>query len=94
MMTDQKFEVKGTFLMGEDWMPYTKVIAAPNENQARERTITDEQYWKYDADIKRWQLHSGLPDPTQNRSTPIRDSSDRSAVAKANPNPAVAGPPP
>jgi large subunit ribosomal protein LX len=39
-MTDQKFEVKGTFRMGEDWMPYTKVIAAPNENQAKERTFT------------------------------------------------------
>jgi large subunit ribosomal protein LX len=38
-MTDQKFEVKGTFKMGEDWMPYTKVIAAPNENQAKERTF-------------------------------------------------------
>ncbi|HSA38019.1 MAG TPA: 50S ribosomal protein L18Ae [Methanoregula sp.] len=37
-MTEQNFEVKGTFMMGEDWMPYTKVIAAPNENQARERT--------------------------------------------------------
>lgn len=37
-MTEQKFEVKGTFMMGEDWMPYTKIIAAPNENQARERT--------------------------------------------------------
>jgi len=38
-MVDQKFEVKGTFLMGEDWMPYTKVIAAPNEKQAEERTF-------------------------------------------------------
>ena len=38
-MTEQKFEVKGTFLMGEDWMPYTKVIAAPNEKQAEERTF-------------------------------------------------------
>jgi len=37
-----------------------------NKNQARERTIIDEQYWKYDAEIERWQLHSGLPDPTQN----------------------------
>jgi hypothetical protein len=37
-----------------------------NKNQARERTITDEQYWKYDEDLQRWQLHSGLPDPTQN----------------------------
>jgi len=38
-MTEQKFEVKGTFLMGEDWMPYTKIIAAPNERQAEERTF-------------------------------------------------------
>jgi len=36
-----------------------------NKNQARERTITDEQIWKYDEEIKRWQLNSGLPDPTQ-----------------------------
>jgi large subunit ribosomal protein LX len=38
-MAEQKFEVKGTFLMGEDWMPYTKVIEAPNEKQAQERTF-------------------------------------------------------
>ena len=38
-MTEQKFEVKGTFLMGEDWMPYTRIIAAPNERQAEERTF-------------------------------------------------------
>ena len=38
-----------------------------NKNQARERTVIDEQYWKYDEEITRWQLHSGLPDPTQNR---------------------------
>jgi hypothetical protein len=38
-----------------------------NKNQARERTITDEQLWKYDEELQRWQLHSGLPDPTQNR---------------------------
>jgi large subunit ribosomal protein LX len=38
-MTDQKFEVKGTFLIGEEWMPYKKVVAAPNEKQAKERTL-------------------------------------------------------
>jgi large subunit ribosomal protein LX len=38
-MADQKFEVKGSFLMGEDWMPYTKVVEAPNEKQATERTF-------------------------------------------------------
>lgn len=38
-----------------------------NKNQARERSIIDEQYWKYDAERERWLLHTGLPDPTQNR---------------------------
>lgn len=38
-----------------------------NKNQARERVIIDEQEWKYDEEVERWQLHSGLPDPTQNR---------------------------
>ncbi len=35
-----EFTVKGEFRMGEDWKPYTKVIAAPNEAQARERIFT------------------------------------------------------
>ena len=39
-MEMQKFEVKGTFLMGENWMPYKKVIEAPNEKQAQERVFT------------------------------------------------------
>lgn len=38
-----------------------------NKNQARERVIIDEQYWKYNELTERWQLHSGLPDPTQKR---------------------------
>ena len=38
-----------------------------NKNQARERSIIDEQYWKYNAETERWKLHSGLPDPTQSR---------------------------
>jgi large subunit ribosomal protein LX len=32
--------VKGTFRMGENWKPNTKVVSAPNEAQARERTLT------------------------------------------------------
>ena len=39
-MENQKYEVKGTIRMGEDWMPYTKVIDAPNEKQAQERVLT------------------------------------------------------
>ena len=38
-----------------------------NKNQARERTVLDEQYWKYDEVRERWFLHSGLPDPTKYR---------------------------
>jgi hypothetical protein len=30
-----------------------------------ERSVTDEQLWRYDNDTERWLLHSGLPDPTQ-----------------------------
>jgi hypothetical protein len=36
-----------------------------NTHQAVERTIIDEQEWRYDEERKRWQLHSGLPDPTR-----------------------------
>ncbi len=36
-----------------------------NKNQAKERSVIDNQYWKYNAQTERWQLHSGLPDPTQ-----------------------------
>jgi len=38
-----------------------------NKNQARERSVIDNQYWKYDKERERWFLHSGLPDPTQGR---------------------------
>lgn len=36
-----------------------------NANQAVERTILNEQEWRYHEEVKRWLLHSGLPDPTQ-----------------------------
>jgi hypothetical protein len=36
-----------------------------NKNQARERSIVDEQLWKYNEETQRWKLHTGLPDPTQ-----------------------------
>lgn len=38
-----------------------------NNNQAVERAILDQQVWRYDRQRQRWQLHSGLPDPTQAR---------------------------
>lgn len=36
-----------------------------NTQQAVERTIIDEQEWRYNEERKRWLLHSGLPDPTK-----------------------------
>jgi hypothetical protein len=36
-----------------------------NKNQARERSIIDNQIWRFNEVTERWQLHSGLPDPTQ-----------------------------
>ncbi len=38
-----------------------------NNTQAVERTITDEQVWRYDPALKHWLLYSGLPDPTKRR---------------------------
>lgn len=45
----------------------TVEIRMYNKNQARERSIIDEQYWKYNPETRRWLLHSDLPDPTQGR---------------------------
>jgi hypothetical protein len=36
-----------------------------NNNQAVERTIVDEQEWRYDKRAQSWRLYSGLPDPTR-----------------------------
>jgi len=36
-----------------------------NKTQGVERTIIDEQEWRYNEETERWKLHSGLPDPTK-----------------------------
>jgi hypothetical protein len=36
-----------------------------NTQQAVERTVLDEQEWRYNEERERWLLHSGLPDPTK-----------------------------
>lgn len=36
-----------------------------NSHQAVERTVIDEQEWRYHEESKRWLLHSGLPNPTR-----------------------------
>ena len=36
-----------------------------NNTKGVERTIVDEQEWRYNETTQRWHLHSGLPDPTK-----------------------------
>lgn len=38
-----------------------------HKSQAVERSITDQQLWRYDEETQRWWLYTGLPDPTQRR---------------------------
>lgn len=53
----------------EDGMAATQVVEIKlfNTNQGLERSIVDEQLWRYDETSQRWRLHSPLPDPTQGR---------------------------
>jgi large subunit ribosomal protein LX len=39
-MEAQSYRVEGTARIDGEWMPYKKVISAPNEVQARERVYT------------------------------------------------------
>jgi len=53
----------------EEGMAATQVVEIKlfNTNQGVERSIIDEQMWRFDESSKRWRLHSPLPDPTQGR---------------------------
>lgn len=45
----------------------TVEIRAFNRAQAVERVFMDRQEWRWDEELGRWWLHSGLPDVTQGR---------------------------
>ena len=63
-----QYQVRSSAPVDEgDGLLQTVEIRMYNKNQARERSIIDEQYWKYSPETKRWLLHSDLPDPTQGR---------------------------
>ena len=51
----------------DDGMTMKQVVEIKlfNTKRAVERTIIDNQEWRFDPELERWQLHSGLPDPTQ-----------------------------
>jgi len=43
------------------------VVRMYHTTSAREIAIAHDQVWKYDAELERWLLHSGLPDVTSRR---------------------------
>lgn len=53
----------------EEGMAATQTVEIKlfNTNQGLERSIIDEQMWRYEESSQRWRLHSPLPDPTQGR---------------------------
>lgn len=60
------YTVRSTGILDEGaTMQQVVEIKLYNTKQGVERTIIDEQEWRYNAEIERWKLHSGLPDPTQ-----------------------------
>lgn len=63
-----QYQVRSSAPIDEgDGLLQTVEIRMYNKNQARERSIINEQYWKYNPETRRWLLHSDLPDPTQGR---------------------------
>ena len=60
------YTVRATQLYDEG-MTMTQAVEIKlfHKSQAVERTIIDEQLWRYDEARQSWLLHSGLPDPTR-----------------------------
>lgn len=60
------YNVRSTQLY-DDGLAMTQVVELRLflKSQAVERTVMDQQIWRYDVESERWLLHSGLPDPTR-----------------------------
>jgi hypothetical protein len=60
------YNVRSTQLY-DDGLAMTQVVELRLflKSQAVERTVMDQQLWRYDEETERWLLHSGLPDPAQ-----------------------------
>lgn len=60
------YNVRSTQLY-DDGLAMTQVVELRLflKSQAVERTVMDQQIWRYDEESERWLLHSGLPDPTR-----------------------------
>ena len=60
------YTLRSTNIMDEGLTALQTVeIKLFNSRQAVERTIIDEQEWRYNETAERWLLHSPLPDPTR-----------------------------
>ena len=60
------YTVRSTGIFDEGMTARQSVeIKMYNKTQGVERTIVDDQEWRYNEEVKRWMLHSGLPDPTK-----------------------------
>jgi len=59
------YTVRSTAILDEGMTAMQAVeIKMFNSRQGVERTIMDEQEWRYNPETQLWKLHSGLPDPT------------------------------
>ena len=57
----------GQLAVGPDGLSIRQAVQIRlfNKNRSVERTIIDQQEWRYDAERERWLLHTGLPDVTR-----------------------------
>ncbi len=63
-----QYTIRSVNVIEDGWAAMQVVeIKMFNTNQGLERTIIDEQMWRYEESSQRWRLHSPLPDPTQGR---------------------------
>jgi hypothetical protein len=59
------YTVRSTAILDEGMTARQSVeIRMFNSRQGVERTIMDDQEWRYNPETQLWKLHSGLPDPT------------------------------
>ncbi len=58
------YDVRSSEKVGDAEYLQTVELRVVNRHTQAERTVTDRQRWRYDAEAKRWWLASGLPDLT------------------------------
>lgn len=72
MQRYEQIQITGYYVKGNELLSPTDAaqlveIRFVNRHTQAERSIMDQQLWRYDADAKRWWLSSGLPQITGTR---------------------------